>query len=53
MKTFDTLRNIFGGGYYLERRQGTGLVSLSPVDLTLSGGGLRRRSTSQIEGGVG
>lgn len=40
MKNFDSLRNIFGG-YYLERRQGTGCPVLSPMGLTLNGGGLR------------
>ena len=49
MKTFDTLRNIFGGGYYLERRNGTGL----PVPPRLSKiGGLRWRNISD-RGGVG
>lgn len=40
MKHIEYLPMKIGEGYYLERRQGTGIVSLSPVDLTLSRGGL-------------
>ena len=49
MKNFDSLRNIFGGGYYLERRDGTGL--LVPPRLSEIGG-LRWRNISDL-GGVG
>ena len=48
MKTFDTLRNIFGGGYYLERRNGTGLL----VPPRSPEGGLRWRSISSDRGGA-
>lgn len=48
MKNSNSLRNIFGGGYYLERRNGAGLL----VPPRSPEGGLRWRNISDL-GGVG